>query len=68
MLGSMSKRQIRCSLALRCAKYNGTFQKLFIQYMGLITLLKSEDFARIEKGLFFKGGIPLIDSEEHPTF
>jgi len=33
-----------------------------------ITFLKSENFTKIEKGLFFKGGIPLIDSEENPSF
>ncbi|MCW3133210.1 MAG: DUF1616 domain-containing protein [Methanophagales archaeon] len=30
--------------------------------------LKSGNFTRIKKGLFFKGAIPLIDSEENPTF
>ncbi|MCW3128995.1 MAG: DUF1616 domain-containing protein [Methanophagales archaeon] len=33
-----------------------------------ITFLKSKNFTKIEKGLFFKGAIPLIDGEEISTF
>ena len=33
-----------------------------------ITFLKSGNFTKIEKGLFFKGAIPLIDGEEISTF
>ena len=33
-----------------------------------LTFLRLKKFTKIEKGLFFKGAIPLIDSEENPTF